>query len=519
MTLLLHHVFDASLARRPRASAVVLEDGRSFTYAELDALARHYQALIDDAVRPGDPPYIGLLAAVHAHSIAAVIAILRAGYAYVPLDDAAPDDRLGKILDNTRLAIIVADPELERPHAALLSRVRHTISLVGVTATELAVAPRSPRRAPLADDLAYVLHSSGSTGIPKGIMLSHRNARTFVDWMDVEFAPNPSDVVMARAPFKFDLSVWDVFNTLKAGAEVVCFDWHRKRPSGTKHRAYVDLLRSSRATMLYTTPSVLMALLHHGGLADAPVSLRTIMFAGEPFPPAQLRRLMNALPGVRYANIYGPTETNIITYHWVDGCPGDTPVPLGRVVADTEVLVVDPATSRVCEPDEVGELWCRGGTVTLGYLGQPDATRASEAQSPIHPYPARFWRTGDFGFRDPQGILHYRGRRDHMVKVKGYRIELGDVEHALAAVPGIDTGIVVAARASDGETRLVCHYTGMPDSALEPTAIAAFLATRLPAYMLPHDYQRHHAMPYTSSGKVDRMALAALPLAQSPLPH
>lgn len=515
MDLLLQNVFEATLRRSPNACAVLEEDGQSMTYSELDALARRYERTLAGAMLPGDPPYVGVLANVSAACIAALIAILRSGRAYVPLDDASPQDRLAKIMERTGLRLIFADRAFSDLHGSTIRSARTTIWLSEDENEEVSPAVRSdlaaasPTKNVLADDLAYVLHSSGSTGVPKGIMLTHRNARTFVDWMDSEFAPTPQDVVMSRAPLKFDLSVWDIFNSLKAGATVVCFDWHKRRHGALKHRAYVDLMRRVGATILYTTPSVLVALLNHGGLADGSMSLRTVMYAGEPFPPAQLKRVMEALPGVRFANIYGPTETNIVTCHWVTEVCGESPIPLGLEVADTEILVVDPDTLKVCQAGEIGELWCRGGTVTLGYLGMPEETRRAEAQSPIHPYPARFWRTGDYGLRDSQGVLHYRGRRDHMVKINGYRIELGDVEHALAAVPGLDTGVVVVAK-GDGEPRLTCHFCPLPGHQLNAAQVNDFLASRLPLYMLPRAYHLHAALPFTSSGKVDRMALAEL---------
>lgn len=510
MIFLLHDVFEATLRRCPDRRAVFEESGRATTYSELDLLAQHYEHRLAEVLADAGPPYVGILAHVGAHSIAAILAVLRSGRAYVPLDDAAPPERLAKIIENTGLQVVFADAAFRETHARTLEHARETIWLSADEAMgrQARLSGDIPRRSVLTDDLAYVLHSSGSTGVPKGIMLTHRNARTFVDWMDSEFKPGEDDVIMSRAPLKFDLSVWDIFNALKAGSTVVCFDWHRRRQGARRHAEYVELMRRAGASILYTTPSVLTALLNHGGLADRPVALRTVMYAGEPFAPAQLKRLMDALPAVRFANIYGPTETNIITCHWVDEV-GDSPVPLGREVADTQILIVDPQTRQVCGPGELGEIWCRGGTVTLGYLGMPDATEAAVAQSPVHPYPARFWRTGDYGFRDARDVLHYRGRRDHMVKINGYRIELGDVEHALASVPGLDTGVVTVAE-NGGERVLVCHYASLPGHAVTPEVAHAHLAHRLPVYMLPRAYRTHEALPYTSSGKVDRLALAKL---------
>jgi acyl-coenzyme A synthetase/AMP-(fatty) acid ligase len=263
------------------------------------------------------------------------------------------------------------------------------------------------------------------------------------------------------------------------------------------------------ATVLYTTPSTFIVLMNRGGLAEAGLQLREVMYAGEPFPTPSLRRLQQALPRTRIANIYGPTETNIITYYWIDELPADdSSVPLGYVVDDTEILVVNEAGDKLCEPNELGELWCRGGTVTLGYLGSPEKTKECLIKSPFHPYPAYFWRTGDYGFRDEQNLLHYRGRKDHMVKVKGFRIELGEIEAALAKMDSLDEFVVVAVPDEKYANRLYCYYVPLPGYAVDDEAISVFLASKVPEYMVPYRFICRSVLPKTSSGKIDRVALA-----------
>ncbi|HEY5221328.1 MAG TPA: AMP-binding protein [Candidatus Paceibacterota bacterium] len=314
---------------------------------------------------------------------------------------------------------------------------------------------------------------------------------------------------MSRAPFKFDLSVFDIFNTFKAGATLLCFDWNKKREDQNKHVDYVALMGREKATILYTTPSTFITLMNRGGLSDSDLCLREVMYAGEPFPTPQLRNLQKALPGARIANIYGPTETNIITYYWVDKIPeNDEPIPLGNVVEDTEILVVSEDSKRICEPGESGELWCRGGTVTLGYLGMEDSTKEHLVLSPFHKYPAVFWRTGDFGHRDTDGCLHYRGRKDHMIKVKGFRIEIGEVESAISATDGIDEFVVVAIPDDKYGNRLYCFYSVLDKVVLTEKSLTEFLKTKLPDYMIPYKFFLKDTLPKTSSGKVDRVLLA-----------
>ena len=523
MRYLLHDVFLKNIDEHSDRVAIYQENFGDLSYKELFSLANQYANFIvsrKSSVR--EQPFVGILSPVHHQSIAAVLGTLFIGGTYVPLDEYSPDDRLALILDNTQLDTLVIDSHWLSQHQVLLSHpalktiivMDESFSQDGTRTFSLnAITKSSSSELPLlnqvCDDLAYILHSSGSTGVPKGIMLTHRNARTFVDWMQTEFALNPDDVVMSRAPFKFDLSVFDIFNTFNAGAKLVCFDWNEDRPSEQKHADYVKLMADQKATILYTTPSTLIVMMNRGGLASTTVPLREVMYAGEPFPIPQLARLKQALPNTRIANIYGPTETNIITYWWVDDLhPDDSDVPLGYVVEDTEILVVAEDGSHICEPDELGELWCRGGTVTLGYLGMEEKTKQCLVLSPFHKYPAQYWRTGDFGFIDSKGLLHYRGRKDHMVKVKGFRIEIGEIESALAKHEALDEFCVVAVPDEKYGNRLYCYYSVLPEREITGEELKSFLNTKLPEYMIPFKFFQKEVMPKTSSGKVDRVLLA-----------
>jgi amino acid adenylation domain-containing protein len=513
MTYLLHEPVLAAIREFAGRVALTGEDGRVTTYGQLGADAEAWSAALARCKGPRrDNPFVGILAPVSAQGIAAVIGALTAGFTYVPLDEQSPTGRLSAVMENAGLDVIVADPAYLARHPGLgtVSGVRHVL----LTSDALgAGGAHQATSAVLSDDLAYVLHSSGSTGVPKGIMLTHRNARTFTDWMQKEFALRPGDVVMSRAPFKFDLSVFDVFNTMAAGARLVLFDWTRERDADARHRDYAALMAREGATVLYTTPSTLIALMNRGGLAAAAPPLRTVMYAGEPFPTAQLRRLLQALPGTQVANIYGPTETNIITYQWVDELPeDDAPVPLGREVDDTEIIVVTEDGTRICAAGELGELWCRGGTVTAGYLGMPEKTAQHYVRSPFHRAPAYFWRTGDYGFRDAAGLLHYRGRRDHMVKVRGYRVELGEIEAALAGHGQLDEAAVVAVPDTRNGTGsvLACYFAALPGHSVTTDEVRAYLEVKVPGYMLPRLIVSTPALPKTSSGKIDRVRLQEL---------
>lgn len=525
MRYLLHDVFIDAVNTSPDKVAIITERGDRFSYQELNTLSNKFSSLFLK-IKAGsvlNKPYIGVISPVHERSIACIIGALKIGGAYVPLDEYSPHDRLVHIVNNTKLDVIVVDENWYIKNYDLFKN--ENIKKVVVLSDHidgdfivdktilyneiLSHSDLEPTRLnQVSDDLAYILHSSGSTGIPKGIMLTHRNARTFVDWMHKEFKVVEQDIIMSRAPFKFDLSVFDIFNTFKAGATLICFDWGKKREEQNKHTDYVKLMEKEKVTILYTTPSTFISLMNRGGLGESDLALREVMYAGEPFPTPQLRKLQEAIPGVRIANIYGPTETNIITYYWVDKIPEDNePIPLGGVVDDTEIIVVSEDSKKICEPGELGELWCRGGTVTLGYLGMEEKTKEHLVLSPFHKYPALFWRTGDFGYRDIEGCLHYRGRKDHMIKVKGFRIEIGEVESAISALDGVDEFVVVAIPDDKYGNRLYCFYTLLDNVLLKEDTIIEFLKTKLPDYMIPFKFFLKDVLPKTSSGKVDRVLL------------
>lgn len=523
MRYLLHDVFSQTVLKTPRNIAIKEENGRKTSYFHLNQLSNqfaHCIRTIKQNIR--ENPYVGILSTVHTNSIAAVLGTLKIGGAYVPLDEYSPTERLNHIIENTKLDVIIVDePLFQRYHSLYSNPSVNKIIVLSSSIADLSdkfltlndVYSSSNEDFPVinqvSDDLAYILHSSGSTGVPKGIMLTHRNARTFVDWMDKEFCLSPADIVMSRAPFKFDLSIFDIFNTLKAGACLICYDWHKSRPDSERHKDYVKLMENEKATILYTTPSTFIALMHHGGLEKSKLHLRQIMYAGEPFPVPQLKKLMWLIPSVKIANIYGPTETNIITYYHIDkNLTKDDPIPLGNEVEDTEILIVNKDRTRICDPGEIGEIWCRGGTVTLGYLGQPELTNSHCVESPFHLYPAKFWRTGDYGFRDEKGIIHYKGRNDHMVKVKGYRIEIGEIESALAKCPSLNEFVVVAIPDEKYGNKLYCFFVPKDKHSISEQGLRHFLLQYLPQYMVPYQFIKTDILPKTSSEKIDRMLLA-----------
>jgi amino acid adenylation domain-containing protein len=345
------------------------------------------------------------------------------------------------------------------------------------------------------DDLAYILYTSGSTGKPKGVCLSHRHALAFINWAAEELQAMPADRFSNHAPFHFDLSVLDLYVAFKTGASVSLI------PDGMSYvpRRLVDFILQENITIWYSVPSALTLMMEQGGLLDLaqPIPLRVILFAGEPFPIKHLRRLFERYPSVRYLNLYGPTETNVCTFYEVTDIPPDRtkPVPIGRACCGDRVWAVKDDGTEV-KPGEEGELMVSGPTVLLGYWGRP-------------PHGDGPYATGDIVQLQADGNYLYIGRRDHMVKVRGHRIELGDIEAALGEHPHIHEA-AVAVSGSGVEARLVAFIVSTTDELPTLLDIKRHCAERLPRYMIVDDVRSIPALPRTRNGKVDRLTLSGM---------
>jgi amino acid adenylation domain-containing protein len=490
--------------RSPDRVAVRDGDGAVLTYGELDRLANRFaHAFLASGLAPGDR--VGVHVPRSGRTIAAMIGALRAGGVYVPLDVGSPPARVRLIARDCGIRHVVISPRLLATWAGTeaLDPVEHFF-LSAEGAAPCVDGPRvhawsevlgasdvepDRREDGSPDRLAYLLYTSGSTGIPKGVMLSHRNALAFVDWATELIGLGPDDHVASVAPFHFDLSVFDIWGSLSRGATIVIVD----EATVLSGRAMLDRIRSAAISVWYSVPSAIVLMLESGGLEKGGASsLRNVFFAGEVFPMKHLRRAMAALPQARFFNLFGPTETNVCVACQVPPQAQDaSAIPIGIASCGNVAMILDSARNPV--PDgETGELFIEGPTVMLGYW---DAGRRAPAP---HPYP-----TGDLVSRRADGQLMYHGRRDHMVKIHGFRIELGEVEAALMTHPGIQEAVAFAADQS-----LV--VVAVPsDPAVSVLEVKRFCASRLPRYMVPGDVRLVGALPKTSSGKTDRVRVKA----------
>jgi amino acid adenylation domain-containing protein len=485
-------------ARWPEHPA--LSDGTSqLSWADLEQMSvRVAAALVLHGARPGDR--VALCAPKSARIIASLHGVLKAGCVCVPIDPASPGARAEAVLADCSPVAIIGSGEslsnLKSPSTSI--RICVTEGIEGATSWQevmaTAIVSDCVRVEP--SDLAYLLYTSGSTGQPKGVMLSHENVSAFAVWAAVEFGLSPQDRVASVAPLHFDLSTFDIYSTAWSGASLyIPPALHLSFP--TRLTAWLE---ERKISIMYTVPS-LLAMIGERGDVKARVldQLRLLLFAGEVCPPRLLSTLLDLFPRVEFANLYGPTETNVCTYERIDREHWDrvTPISIGVPCQGTRALLIDDAGNPVGAKGVAGELLIAGPTVALGYWN--DAAK-SDARF-IDRAGSRWCRTGDYAEFDSTGRLVFHGRRDHMVKIRGHRVELGDVESALLSHPSIAEAAVVAV---DDVLVAFARPSGAEPSKEE---IREHCAGRLPRYMVPAEVNLLPALPHGSTGKIDRLAL------------
>jgi amino acid adenylation domain-containing protein len=528
MEYLLPHFLTGSAVRHPAREAVRM-NGAALTYEQLERITNQLaRALQSAGVRRGDR--VGLYVHKSHASVIGVFGIMKAGAAYVPLDPNAPAKRLAYITRDCGIKVVVtASGKLSvLPEFFAEGSPLETIVLTDEPADPLPALPASVSLLSwsavkgqdtgsvttdaIDTDLAYILYTSGSTGTPKGVMISHRTIFTFINWACDEFQMKPEDRVTSHAPLHFDLSTFDLYATVKAGATMVLIG----EQVAALPVQMAGLLQDERITITYLVPSILSFMVSYGKLGTHDFSaLRMILFAGEVFPIKYLRRLVEAIPHAAYYNLYGPTETNVCTCYCVqpeDIAPDRTqPVPIGQACANIEVFAVNEAGERVTEPGQEGELWARGGCVAQGYWGDREKTARSFVQNPFNGlYPDIAYRTGDLVTLAPDRTNWlYLGRRDHMIKSRGYRIELGEIESALYRHEQVKEAVVVAIPDDIVGNRIRGFAVMMEGSTLTPKELENFCARHVPKYMVPERIEFRDTLPKTSSGKIDRTTLVA----------
>ena len=488
--MLLHEVIAPQLESRPHAPAIIIaDDGTAVSYAHLAWRAQHFAMRLNDLkLKPG--ARIAIIADKSPNVIATFLGSAMAGIVFAPLDVQASPAYWQRVLKELRIDVVFSNlPEA----ASNLSgfRVYDVNGDDDEQSEDLVSDERAGSAERSLNDDAYILATSGSTGRPKGVLLSHDNALSFAKWAANEVELGPEDRVLSLTPFHFDLSVFDIYASLLCGAPIVL----APKTSTVFVGQLIKSIEDHHVTILYTVPTVLRMLLQSGAFADGGGgSLRTIMYAGEPFPVPQLADLMRALPKVQFFNFFGPTETNVCLAHRVSGVPDMTDeVPIGQPASAAKVRLIDEAGQDV-KPGEIGEIMVDGPTVMKGYI------RADGFEAARRPY-----ATGDFGQQCPDGLFYFRGRRDSQVKVRGVRIELAAVENALAPVAGVKEAAAVVV-----ENDLVAFIAA--DKKIDVTLLEDACRSCLPMGAVPHKMMRLATLPRLSNGKLDLRKLKDLAL-------
>jgi amino acid adenylation domain-containing protein len=501
----LHALVAEQAARTPHAVAVSSVEG-SWTYAEL----LHHSAVVARWLRRVPLSLEQPVAVCSERSldlVAGLLGSLLAGLPFLPLDATDPEDRLAAVLEaaasgpHSPVLLTRRRWQGQRP-AALAGLARRGVRELFLDEAE-ADAPALQETPPAVDPgaLAYVLHTSGSTGRPKGAMNSHQGVVNRLLWMQRTFSLTPEDRVLQKTPVSFDVSVWELFWPLITGARLVLAP-----PEAHLDPAeIVSLIVDEGVTVAHFVPSLLRLFLDEPAAVTCR-SLRRVIASGEALGTHLADRFHAALPDTELHNLYGPTEAAIDVAAWACA-PGATTVPIGRPVANTRLYIVD-RTGLPVSAGAPGELWIGGVQVGRGYLGRPDLTAERFVPDPFSRQPgARAYRTGDLARHLPEGEIDFLGRVDHQVKLRGVRVELGEVEAALASHPGVAAAAAGVAPAPDGHPRLVAWWVAGPAGSPSEESLREHVSSRLPRSMVPAAFVKLSSLPHTPSGKLDRQRL------------
>src|SRR5580700_2310894 len=515
---------------RPNDVAIV-SGADKLTYGQLEMASNQLAHLLRDAgCQDGDR--VCILMPKSAEAIVSMIGILKAGCLHVPIDVATPAARIRHIFDSCENHFIVAGgrvvPLLDELMSDETLRSRTTIIwLDNLSAHTNAPAPESANfkiafstgdlqtapSTPLpqnrsASDGSHILFTSGSTGVPKGVVITHTNVSAFIGWALQHYGINHTDRFSGHTPFHFDLSTFDIFGAITAGAQL-----HLVPPeTALLPPRLAEFIRTSELTQWFSVPSVLNYLAKFNVVRqnDFP-SLRRVLWCGEVLPTPALIYWMERLPKVRFSNLYGPTEATIASsYYDLTVCPKDpkSAIPIGRACDGEKLLVLDDRLHPV-PPREIGDLYIAGAGLSPGYWRDPQKTAAAFLQDPHSKDPAsRLYRTGDLAWQDENGLVYFVGRADTQIKVRGYRIELGEIETALNSLGRLQECAVVAIPTDNfGGWMICCAYVLRSSDEVSLTFLREHLKKTIPSYMFPARWMAYEVLPKNANGKIDRPRL------------
>ena len=509
---------------RPNAVALVMAD-RSMTYGELEKMSNQIaRCLRAVGCRNGDRTCLLLPKSVEA--IASIHGVLKAGAIYVPMDSESPARRLSRVIDACRPTVILATDQMlgklaelrsSSPAAAaaaigfIAGKANNDMQVnIAFDVDDIAAQPSALGNwRPNNDGPAHILFTSGSTGIPKGVVITHDMVRSFVDWGRDYFGITSADRLSQHPPLHFDLSTFDIFGGLSAGAEL-----HLVPPAcNLQPDKMAAFIRDSALSQWFSVPSALVYMSKFDVVRpnDFP-TLKRLLWCGEVFPTSALIYWMERLPHVQFTNLYGPTEATIASsYYTLPTCPKkkSEAIPIGRPCPGEDLLILGPDLKSV-EPGTIGDLYIRGVGLSPGYWEDPERTQQAflDDVETLSRH-GRIYKTGDLAKQDESGLFYFLGRKDMQVKSRGYRIELGEIEIALAALDDVAECATVAIDQGGFEGATICCAYVLADGVKSTSgALRAALTSMLPRYMLPTLWHEYTALPKNQNGKIDRRYLS-----------
>lgn len=500
--MLIQDLLERSAAGKP-GNPAVRAGGHSISYRDLHGRSSYLASqLRENGCKPGDK--IALLLDKSIEAIMAIFGILKSGAAYIPLDSDSPVNRLEYIARNINTRVIITNPKNQPAADQIASGIKQVkILFIDSLLKEYTGNPGQPADPGCSEnDTAFILYTSGSTGVPKGVEISHRNALSFINWAHNYFRVNSKDVFSSHAPFHFDLSVFDLFVSIKAGAEICLIP----KVLSSFPLSLADFIEKNRITIWYSVPGVLVNLvLNVKEFKTKLQSIRKLIYAGENFPVKYLKNIISQLSKTEFYNLYGPTETNVITYYKIrrNSQYLHSHIPLGCPCPYAEIKVVDQQGNQV-KPGQKGELIVKSASLMQGYANNEKATaQVIKILDFSNTGGEKYYFTGDIVKVLGNNFFQLAGRKDNMVKIKGFRIELEEIESILIKHGQVKECLVRVIKNNDRRDNEL-EALIVPHREIHKRDIISFLKSRLPIYMIPNQIHFYPEFKKNNRGKIDR---------------